>query len=65
MGMSFTSMLAMELAENVVDWHMTGGQVLLSDPKFWFAAVVSMGAGYIVPLPYNYWRLRALGKACH
>jgi len=22
-------------------------------------------AGFITPLPYNYWRLKALGKACH
>lgn len=65
MGMSFVSMLAMEMAENIVDWHLTGGQVLLQDPKFWLAACASAGAGYLVPLPYNYWRLRALGKACH
>ena len=22
-------------------------------------------AGFITPLPYNYWRLKALGKGCH
>ena len=22
-------------------------------------------AGFVTPLPYNYWRLKALGKACH
>ncbi|CAO3615997.1 unnamed protein product [Cunninghamella blakesleeana] len=65
MGMSFASMLAMELAENAVDWHLMGGQVIFDDPKFWTAAAASMLAGYIVPLPYNYWRLKALGKACH
>ncbi|KAI8367454.1 uncharacterized protein BYT42DRAFT_504186 [Radiomyces spectabilis] len=65
MGMSFASMIAMELAENVVDWHLTGGQVLFQDPKFWMAAAASTVAGYVVPLPYNYWRLKALGKACH
>jgi hypothetical protein len=54
MGMSFVSMLAMETAENVVDWHLTGGQVMLQDPKFWLAAAASAAAGYIVPLPYNY-----------
>ncbi|KAG1298587.1 hypothetical protein G6F66_001591 [Rhizopus arrhizus] len=65
MGMSFVSMLAMELTENVVDWHLMGGQVILNDPKFWMAAATSAVAGYIVPLPYNYWRLKALGKSCH
>ncbi|KAK4516510.1 uncharacterized protein ATC70_011482 [Mucor velutinosus] len=65
MGMSFVSMLAMELAENVTDWHLMGGQVLFHDPKFWLAAAISTTAGYLVPLPYNYWRLKALGKSCH
>jgi len=22
-------------------------------------------AGFIVPLPYNYWRLKVHGKSCH
>lgn len=65
MGMSFVSMLVMELSENLVDWHLMGGQVVFDDPKFWMAAVVSTASGFIVPLPYNYWRLRALGKSCH
>ncbi|KAI8099811.1 uncharacterized protein BX664DRAFT_322180 [Halteromyces radiatus] len=65
MEMSFASMIAMEMAENIVDWHLMGGQVIFDDPKFWMAALISTGAGYLVPLPYNYWRLKALGKACH
>ncbi|TIA55295.1 hypothetical protein D6C79_00527 [Aureobasidium pullulans] len=65
MGMSFISMLAMEMAENVVDYHLTGGVVALQDPRFWTAAIVSIAAGYLVPLPWNYYRLRRWGKACH
>lgn len=64
-GMSMVSMLAMELAENAVDYHLTGGVIAFGDPKFWMAAVVSVGAGYLTPLPYNYLRLRKFGKACH
>ncbi|KAL4793749.1 hypothetical protein BDV19DRAFT_366154 [Aspergillus venezuelensis] len=64
-GMSLVSMLAMEVAENVVDYHLTGGVVDLSSPEFWGAAVVSVGAGFLAPLPYNYWRLRRYGRACH
>jgi hypothetical protein len=26
---------------------------------------VMLAAGFLTPLPYNYWRLKALGKACH
>ncbi|OJJ99954.1 hypothetical protein ASPACDRAFT_43592 [Aspergillus aculeatus ATCC 16872] len=65
MGMSMVSMLAMEIAENAVDYHLTGGVVDVGDPRFWLAAGVSVGAGYLAPLPYNYWRLRKYGKACH
>jgi hypothetical protein len=64
-GMSFISMLGMEFAQNVVDLHLTGGQIALDSPAFWAAAVVSMGAGFLTPLPYNYIRLRRYGKACH
>ncbi|KAJ5485117.1 hypothetical protein N7539_005105 [Penicillium diatomitis] len=65
MGMSMVSMVAMEIAENAVDYHLTGGVIAFEDPKFWAAAVLSIGAGYLAPLPYNYLRLRRYGKACH
>ncbi|KAE8372490.1 hypothetical protein BDV26DRAFT_285902 [Aspergillus bertholletiae] len=65
MGMSMVSMVAMEAAENIVDYHLTGGVVAIEDPKFWMAAAVSMTAGYLAPLPYNYHRLKKYGKACH
>lgn len=64
-GMSIISMLAMEAVQNLVDFHLTGGAVQLDSPQFWLAAVVSMGAGFLAPLPYNYHRLRKYGKACH
>ncbi|KAK2780895.1 hypothetical protein FQN52_001992 [Onygenales sp. PD_12] len=64
-GMSMISMLSMEAVQNVVDYHLTGGVVTLTDPQFWGAAVVSMAAGFLAPLPYNYMRLRKHGKACH
>ncbi|KAF7558833.1 hypothetical protein G7046_g5332 [Stylonectria norvegica] len=64
-GMSFISMLTMEMAQNAVDYHLTGGAVAFDSPAFWLAAVVSMSAGFLTPLPYNYLRLRKYGKACH
>ncbi|KAF4314280.1 hypothetical protein GTA08_BOTSDO00725 [Botryosphaeria dothidea] len=64
-GMSLISMLTMEMAQNLVDYHLTGGAVNLGDPWFWTAAAVSMGAGFLAPLPYNYVRLRKFGKSCH
>ena len=64
-GMSMISMLAMEVAENSVDYGLTGGCVDLQSPFFWIAAGSSALAGFLVPLPYNYFRLRAHGKSCH
>ena len=59
-GMSFISMIAMELAMNITDIALTGGAILT-----WWVVPLMLLAGFITPLPYNYWRLKALGKACH
>ena len=59
-GMSLISMVAMEAAMNIVDVVVTGGAVLT-----WGVIPIMLIAGFITPLPYNYWRLKALGKACH
>lgn len=64
-GMSMISMITMELVENLVDYHLTGGVIQLNNPMFWLAAAVSMTAGFLAPLPYNYHRLMKFGKACH
>jgi hypothetical protein len=58
-GMSLISMIAMEAAMNIVDVTLTGGAVL----TFWVIPVMLI-AGFLAPLPYNYWRLKALGKGC-
>lgn len=59
-GMSLVSMLAMELAMNSMDVLLTGGARLV-----WWALPLMWLAGFLAPLPYNYWRLRALGRSCH
>ncbi|OAA71136.1 hypothetical protein ISF_01687 [Cordyceps fumosorosea ARSEF 2679] len=64
-GMSVISMVTMELAENAVDYYLTGGVVQLDSPAFWGAALLSASVGFLAPLPYNYQRLRKYGKACH
>jgi len=64
-GMSMISMLTMEMAENMVDYHLMGGAVQFDSPSFWAAALVSTIAGFLAPLPYNYYKLRKFGKACH
>ena len=59
-GMSLISMIAMELAMNVTDVLLTRGAMLT-----WWVIPFMLLAGFVTPLPYNYWRLKALGKACH
>ena len=59
-GMSLISMVAMETAMNLVDWVLTGGARLT-----WWVIPVMLAVGFVTPLPYNYWRLKALDKACH
>jgi hypothetical protein len=64
-SMSFLSMLGMELAANATDFMLTGGRVPPSDPFYWTALAISVGAGFLAPLPYNYWKFKKHGKACH
>ncbi|MDB0048909.1 DUF4396 domain-containing protein [Pseudomonadota bacterium] len=59
-GMSLISMVSMEAAMNLTDFILTGGAILT-----WWVIPFMLFAGFITPLPYNYWRLKALGKACH
>lgn len=59
-GMSLISMLSMEAAMNLVDYFLTGGAKLT-----WWVMPIMLLAGFLTPLPYNYWRLKALGKSCH
>ena len=59
-GMSLISMISMEAAMNITDVMLTGGAMLT-----WWVIPFMLFAGFVTPLPYNYWRLKALGKACH
>lgn len=58
-GMSLISMVSMEVAMNTVDVLLTGGARL----TLWVLPIMLL-AGFLTPLPYNYWRLKALGKGC-
>lgn len=59
-GMSLVSMVSMEFAMNAMDYFLVGGAKLV-----WWAIPPMLIAGFITPWPYNYWRLKKLGKACH
>ena len=59
MGMSFISMIAMELAMNVVDVVFAGGVLV------WWVIPLMLVAGFFTPLPYNYYRLKKYDASCH
>jgi len=58
--MSLVSMISMEVAMNITDVVFTGGAILT-----WGVIPLMLMAGFVTPLPYNYWRLKVLGKGCH
>ena len=59
-GMSLISMISMEVAMNLTDYILTGGAMLT-----WWVAPIMLLVGFITPWPYNYWRLKKYGLACH
>jgi len=61
MGMSFIGMLMMEIAMEITDLLFTGGQLGMN----YYAIPLMLLVGFLTPWPYNYWRLKKYGKACH
>ena len=58
-------MIAMETVINATDYFITKGTVPLSDSLFWGAKVIALIPGFLVPLPYNYYKLKKFNQACH
>jgi len=65
MGMSFISMVAMEIAMTGTDFMITGGKAAFNDPMYWLALLPALIVGFLTPLPYNYYRLKKFNQACH
>ena len=59
-GMSFISMISMEIAMNLTDYILTGGAILN-----WWVVPIMLAVGFVTPWPYNYWRLKKFGINCH
>ena len=60
LGMSFISMISMEIAMNLVDYLLVGEARLT-----WWVIPFMLTAGFLTPWPYNYWRLKKFNEACH
>ena len=59
-GMSFISMISMEIAMNSTDYFLTGGAIIN-----WWVVPIMLAVGFVTPWPYNYWRLKKFGINCH
>ena len=59
-GMSFISMISMEVAMNLTDYLLLGGAILT-----WWVVPLMLMVGFVTPWPYNYWRLKKFNIACH
>ena len=59
-GMSFISMISMEVSMNAVDWIIVGGAKIV-----WWVIPFMLIVGFLTPWPYNYWRLKKFNLACH
>ena len=60
LGMSLISMISMEITMNLTDYLLTGGAILN-----WWVIPIMLIVGFLTPWPYNYWRLKKFGIACH
>ena len=60
LGMSFISMISMEIAMNLVDYLLVGDARLN-----WWLIPFMLTAGFLTPWPYNYWRLKKFNETCH
>ena len=60
LGMSFISMISMEVAMNITDYFLTGKAMLT-----WWVVPIMLVVGFLTPWPYNYWRLKKFGINCH
>ena len=57
--MSFISMISMEIAMNATDLIFAGGVLTITIIPFMLLA------GFMTPLPYNYYRLKKYNESCH
>ena len=59
-GMSFISMVSMEISMNLTVFFLIGGAALT-----WWVIPIMLIIGFLTPWPYNYLRLKKFNQACH
>ena len=61
LGMSFISMLMMEITMEITDLIFTKGSLQMD----YRVIPLMLLLGFLAPWPYNYWRLKKHGRSCH
>ncbi len=61
LGMSFISMLVMEITMEITDLIFTKGSLQMD----YRVIPLMLILGFLAPWPYNYWRLKKHGQSCH
>lgn len=61
LGMSFISMLVMEITMEITDLIFTKGTLQMD----YRVIPLMLILGFLAPWPYNYWRLKKHGHSCH
>src|SRR5210317_72624 len=56
----FKDALKTALGMSLTDYLLTGGAMLT-----WWVVPIMLTVGFLTPWPYNYWRLKKFGIACH
>ncbi len=59
-GMSFISMLIMEIVMNLIDYIIIGKALIV-----WWIIPIMLFFGFFSALPYNYWNLKKYDISCH
>ena len=60
MGMSFISIIVMEITMNILDWILVGEAKIV----IWVIPIMLI-SGFLSVLPYNYWKLKKYKLSCH
>jgi hypothetical protein len=62
LGMSFISMIVMEISANLMSILLAGGNRLMLT---WWSLIPSMLAGFLTAWPYNYYKIKKYKRSCH
>jgi len=65
LSMSVISIIGMEIVMNLTDFMITGGKAQITSLSYWLAFIPAAIAGFLAPLPYNYYQLKKHNRSHH